>query len=249
MRVPRDRHGIPIVDNWEIEGLAEHFLSQTAPRLLGTPLAFPIAELVDQLTKAKYCTFSFDEDLGEDSNGKRCLGYYSLSRRHIAIDLSLSAEDPRLPFTFAHELGHFYLHGRVSAYAINQNNAEEIRDTSEDILTFRIDGARPRTRIEWQANRFASALLVPRQTLPSALDFVQREIGIARRGRVYLDHQPQNQRDYRKILLLLSNRYRVSQSVVRYRLRDMGLLQEHASFAPQSMRQSVEELLRGIFVA
>jgi Zn-dependent peptidase ImmA (M78 family) len=247
MRVRHDENGVPIANNQRIEELAEYFLSRTAPRALAAPCAVPIPELVTQLSASKFCTFGFDEDLGEDSDGKKCLGYYSLSRKHIAINRTLTRKDPRFSFTFAHELGHFYLHSRVNPSIISKGNAGEIRDTSADIMTFRVVGTRPRSLLEWQANRFASALLVPRKTLPHALDVVQRSLGITRRGHIYVDHQPQNQRDYRKTLLLLSDRYQVSQSVVKYRLRDAGHLREHSSFAPLSMGHAVQDLLTEIF--
>lgn len=247
MKVKRDKFGVPIVNSLQLEGIAEHFLSVISPKTLVDPASTPLIAILDELVQRKYCTFTFDEDLGQTADGKKCLGYYSMSRKHIAIDRALSPEDPRFSFTCAHEIGHFYLHGSLDPQVLNSDNSDEIRDSSQDILTFRIDGARPRTRVEWQANRFAAGILLPQSTLPSALDEVQKALGITRRGRIWLDHQPQNQRDYRQSLFRIAEKYSVSQTVVRYRLRETGLLQEDPSYMPRRIGETLEHILKELF--
>jgi Zn-dependent peptidase ImmA (M78 family) len=199
------------------------------------------------LAEQEFCTFIFGEDLGETAEGSKFLGYYSSKRKVISIDRALWVGTPKFLFTFAHELGHFYLHNKVDPAKIITGGAQEIRDTSLDIVTNIVDRDRPRSIMEWQANRFASALLVHRSTVLSALTQAQATLGITRRGFIWVDHQRQNQHDCRVLLERLASLYRVSRSVIRYRLRELGLLKEDHRTQVQRIGESLSDVLHELY--
>lgn len=118
MTFERDSLGIPVLNAEDIERLSERFLTYLAPHVLWGPSFTPIVQVMTRLREEGHCTFSFNEELGTTNEGYKYLGYYDLRRKHIAIDVSLSDEDVRFPFTAAHELGHFYLHAKIKPEAL-----------------------------------------------------------------------------------------------------------------------------------
>lgn len=228
----RDELGIPILGVDDIELIAERFLAAVAPQVLETPQFTPLAEILTTLQNAGQVTVSFTEYLGVSKEGHKFLGYYAPGRRHIAVDASLLADDPRLPFTIAHELGHFYLHTGVSPAAIDPAWSATLSDTTRDLVVRRVASTSPRSLLEWQANRFAGAILIPRRTARDALVGVQRELGITRNlGQIWRG-RPRAQRDFRETVRRLSAVYQVSQSATRVRLSTLGMLHEESAFAP-----------------
>ena len=247
MALERDALGIFILDGADIERLGARFLRRVAPEVLTSPVFTPVAEIALRLQAAGLCTFSFDEDLGSTVEGYKYLGRCDVRRKHILIDRSLQHDDPRFVFTLAHELGHLYLHQKVDLEALALGS-EGITDSSRDLVTHRIEAARPRTLLEWQANRFAAAVLVPSQTLGMGLEAVQRTLGITRRlGSVWLDRQPATWRDYRRIVDGLSERFHVSRAVVRYRLQELGLVYHDASRQPTRVGDILGDALRDVY--
>src|SRR5579862_1636885 len=226
MSLKRDDLGIPVLDAQDIEQLSERFLGHAAPQVLSAPLFTPLAEIMDLLRREGHCSFQFDEDLGATPEGYKYLGYFDIRRRHISIDRSLSTEDVRFPFTVAHELGHFYLHQTVRPDALGSSGTDAIRDSTRDLVTHRVEGSRPRSLIEWQANRFAAGILMPRRTVRRAVENAQRARGITRGlGTIWLDRQPRSKRDYHLVMGDISATYRVSRAVTRYRLTELGIIE------------------------
>jgi Zn-dependent peptidase ImmA (M78 family) len=248
MKLPREDLGIPVLDAEDVEQLSGRFLSRVAPACLRGPRFAPLAEIMQAIQSKGLCTFSFDEDLGCTPEGYKYLGYFDIKRKHIAIDVSLSTEDPRFPFTVAHELGHFYMHGKIKPEALRSVRPDEIRDSTRDLVTHRIDAANPRSLLEWQANRFAAGILMPRLTVRDGLVEVQRARGIRRQlGLIWVDRQPSSNREYGATLTQLAAMYRVSRSVARYRLRELGLLHFDANTMPRRISESLGDALGELF--
>jgi hypothetical protein len=133
----RDSNGIPILESEEVEILAECFLSELAPDVLARPLFTPIAEIVYGLQQRGHLTFELWADLGMSPKGHKYLGWYVPALRLIRIDKILGDNDPRFPFTVAHELGHFYLHNELNPEVLD--NAPEIRDSIREIVIHRVE--------------------------------------------------------------------------------------------------------------
>lgn len=139
------------------------------------------------------------------------------------------------------------MHEKVHPRAYQEEGEVELRDSARDFVTLRSEGGL-RALMEWQANRFAASILMPRVTVQAVLGKVQWDLGIGRRGRIWLDNQPHIQRDFYRVLRGVAQHYNVSQAVVEVRLREMNLIQVSSRYGLQPIRDTdLEFALRDLF--
>ncbi len=121
-------------------------------------------------------------------------------------------------FTLAHEIGHLILHSK------HIKNRIESKIDFENSLTFKYENSNRNVyRMEFQANMFASTLLLPDNLLIMHVFRLFKEYDI-RRGRLYLDSQPVNQKDVFGVLYRLSSIFNVSIDSIKIRLIKLDLL-------------------------
>lgn len=137
-------------------------------------------------------------------------------------------ERHRSRFTLAHELGHLLLgHGAyLHAESVDGNDLEQRQGGSladDDIR-----------RLEWQANSFASCLLLPFDAFGKRTFEVAVELGLKDKGfgLLYLDEQPVNRRAYYTLTSALMEIFAVSRTAVTIRLKALGLLREAGTQRP-----------------
>lgn len=181
--------------------------------------AIDLNSILSKLRLSHGITTNFDEDLGY-SNGKEILGKLSLADKCIYISKKIEKDSPRWRFTLAHEIGHYILH-----YNLLSSLYSEIQDTEsvfEDKTT--IDD-KALEWLEYQANIFASSLLMPKAIFLAftKLVFLKNRIN---KGRLFYDNQPINQSLYHTVASTIGNRFKTSKQAVKYRLKLMGLLEE-----------------------
>ncbi|WP_437905633.1 ImmA/IrrE family metallo-endopeptidase [Sorangium sp. So ce327] len=126
----------------------------------------------------------------------------------------------RQRFTLAHELGHYFLrHGRYMAGEYCQENDFDRGGPSEV-------GIEDIARLEWQANIFASSLLLPRNSLVTDFFNIIRRHDLVDKGHgpLFVDEQTCNQRNFYAVTDALMLRYDVSRKVIEIRLKMLGLL-------------------------
>ncbi len=125
-------------------------------------------------------------------------------------------------FTLAHELGHLLLgHGeylRVESFDMQDIENSEKDDLESDMIR----------RLEWQANRFAASLLLPRQRLIQGARTMAKSLGLRDKGfgLIYRDHQPENRRNYMHISSALMEEFNASRTAIELRLKGLGLLRD-----------------------
>ena len=116
------------------------------------------------------------------------------------------------------------------------------------MLLGRLESSNPLSLMEWQANRFASAVLVPRITTRLAVVIAQRNKRIRTPGRIWLDGQPQNRRDYMDLVRRLSRQFQTSQAVIKIRLVDLGIVVEQKPHSrPPRIGEFLEDAMNTIF--
>lgn len=119
-----------------------------------TPISVPIPiEMIVERLFNLQCEITYLDSFGED-----VIGLLIPDQRRILVDSGCT--ETQHNFTIAHELGHWYLH-----YSHGSN--EKFIDTSQiffSILRSKNSkkSAKKKYREEIEANRFASALLIPR---------------------------------------------------------------------------------------
>ena len=130
----------------------------------------------------------------------------------ITINSSLSKH--RQNFTIAHELGHIALHSSIVENLFSIEDRESDKNT---IISKSIYG-----RMEYQANTFASYLLMPNIPFMAEVNKLFKENWITT-GRLYHDYQPCNIRDCNVVVGALSSKFNVSQEAVIVRLKRANL--------------------------
>lgn len=155
---------IGFIPERRIERAANQLLAEFGQRF--SPVADPAVPVEGILESFLDWTLEFD-DLVTLHNLPDALGAIYLRSRRVVIDMSLDpTEHPnmegRYHFTLAHEIGHIRLHQPVLDVAgPNQTPQGEI-------ILCRDTGRTKKPQMEWQADRFASYLLMPADMVRAA---------------------------------------------------------------------------------
>lgn len=147
------------------------------------------------------------------------LGRFIIKEKNIQINNSLEIGNPRWRFTVAHEIGHYILH-----YTLLKNKIDSFGESNDslDIMEDKENGIYK--KLEIQANKFASYLLVPTEKLRNKTYemFIKYDIN---KGRLYLDYQICNINNYNNVVGEISRFFNVSKQCIRYRMIELKLLE------------------------
>lgn len=152
----------------------------------------------------------------------RTLGTISFCPLKISIFEDAHSNDEQQRFTLGHEFGHLMLghkeylrKEKTGAASLNTLNDPGDDNLSKDIR-----------RLEWQANYFASCLLLPQESLVEALFILASKFRIYDKGfgLLYLDDQQTNLNSYNKVINQLKFQFGASKAAITYRLKDLGYL-------------------------
>lgn len=160
---------------------------------------------------------TFTEQAVHDAEGQRILGSANFGQRSIQVNSHENKHRER--FTIGHEIGHFYL--RHDQYLRSETIVEHdlfINSEKEKFSNYQ--------RLEFQANLFASDLLLPSDFLKAAVTLLRDREGMRDKGHgyIFVDDQPCNYGAYNLVLLELSTFFEVSIQAIEIKLKRMGLL-------------------------
>lgn len=150
---------------------------------------------------------------------KGILGTVDLFNNLIKVDAAQCGNEQRMRFTLAHELGHAILgHSEYITYeSCYDSHLNEARDdvSIKDII-----------RLEWQANQFASCLLLPKKQFITAFARQALARGVSDRGfgPLFVDDQQCNLNTSHLITISLMKSFNVSKTVVIIRLKQLGIM-------------------------
>ena len=143
--------------------------------------------------------------------------YLKVDRSGIVVDYNCYMNpkfNNRLRFSFAHELGHYFLHSEIYAQ-LDFNSPEDWKEFTNNLPESEY------TSFEWQANEFAGRLLVPYDMLKSEVGKVSEIIQKDSDLRDYL------KRDQDAVLSRvapsLRRKFCVSEKVIKTRVQREGL--------------------------
>ena len=150
------------------------------------------------------------------------LGSIDFDAMKIKIYRQEKEYKPRERFTLAHELGHYFM--KHDGYMRGEYLDEEDDDSTD---SWKLDFS-DIARLEWQANQFASCLLMPRKTVTELFYEYADILKIRNRGHapLFVDDQPCNLRSYQEITSLLMGRLLVSRNALTIRLKEMNLIRD-----------------------
>lgn len=217
---------LPMLSAEDIELKVEEVISYFDEKhlkcnILKTSQATPLLGFMEILQAKLDFEFNCKDDLGLSANDFKILGAFTYKPEGIHIDKSLDG-DKKFPFVLGHELGHFVLHRK---YKVDMGEYNTISDTEKDFKTGKKRLRSLRDWMEWQANRFASAIILPRATITESLIAIQRDLDIKRHlGKIYLEKHGYSLNDYHRTLNQLADCYKVNKKNVECRLKDLNIL-------------------------
>jgi hypothetical protein len=150
---------IPFIPAQRIESAAKVLLDEFE-RFRGVPVTPPIP-VEDMVEKMLGLDLEYAENLESMFGYPDLLGATELEEGRIWIDSSLLKNPRRMAFTVAHECGHWRLHKPLFD-ALKKKypaTADALRPTIE------CRSSEKRAPEEWQADRFAAALLMPEEAV------------------------------------------------------------------------------------
>jgi Zn-dependent peptidase ImmA (M78 family) len=156
------------------------------------------------------------------SLGAIALGRISFAELLIEIFAIEPSYRARERFTLAHELAHHLLdHSKYMA-------SEYCDETDFALYARAITNSTDISRLEFQANYFASCLLMPRSYFLKDFRLLAKELDIHDHGfgAVYLDNQPCNVETFVRVTNYYMQRYGVSRAATKIRLQTLGLLRD-----------------------
>lgn len=189
----KEKHGLYVLGKENIENESENILRQFCPDCLVEPKEIDVEKLIEDMgLDLCYAKMSENSEiLGAFVFNKGVIPTYTddhfenkvYSEKTIIIDSTIAEnDDPRLRFTYGHELGHYVT--QYDIFHINENqlslfNFSEEHDNAvickrESIGFCSLFKERKSLETkedwqEWQANYFSSTLLIPKCTLKIAL--------------------------------------------------------------------------------
>ena len=163
-----------------------------------------------------------------DNLSQGLLGTIDLRNNIITLSEDIISDTNRVHFTLAHEIGHLVLHRKFLRKEFS---------SVDDYIDISILSDKNIKRMEYQANVFASYLLLPERKFYYEVALLFKEYSITK-GRLYLDHQFCNRRNVSLILQRLSKKFQVSRQAIAIRLKNEKLLIETDNYPKR-----IEEIL------
>lgn len=237
--LPTEIEGFKKLSSKQIDIIASNLIKEFNPNILNYGLSTPLNQILEFLENKYNLIFKYSnlqDDLCND-----ILGYFDSEKNEIIINSKVK-DTPREPFILAHEIGHFILHKNLKVNKVVYNN---FKDTSFSFFEQSYVLRNPKNWIEWQANCFASSLLMPELSFRAILILNQKDLGISKAGKVFLDDQECNKSDYRELVKRLSSHFNVSKLSIEYRLNDLKLIEKPVYNAST---ESEKEFLRTLSI-
>lgn len=174
-------------------------------------------------------TFDFETSLPDELMGK-----IEFEELKITISKTLKSDINRWRFTLAHEVGHLILHYKILNNRISEKTDNELTMSFKYFVT-----EMTTRRLEFQANIFASHLLIPEESLMKLVYryFAKENI---HSGHLYLDHQPINQQIVFTFLNEISTKFGVSVEVAKIRLIGLKLLEDHTDMSLKTILKKLK---------
>ncbi len=238
MKYKQERNGLYVLSRIDIESLVTDYLKHYAPHVLQNIAPVDIFDLMKNTVglSIKYRAF-YDSQQGimgmivmHDSvciplyNEKHCLMPIEETYGTVILssDLLEQGNLPRLRYTAAHETGHFLMHrpyfNNLAACGVANKQAYAYRQNDHAVR-------RPQTPEEWmefQANAFAAALLMPKSTFTAYTMQTLRDYSI--RGDHLIIRHDQEPSIIYDIISQIASAFSVSYQATKIRMEQLGFL-------------------------
>ena len=232
---------IPVLSKADIEEVVTLLLNSYDSSILQQAKSLDWPEFITFLLDAFELKIVSVMSLGLDRESRRILGTCDFSNKIIQIDSTLYDLD-RFSFILAHEVGHFLLHNKT---VISQSAYENFKDSEYSFLYDRHRITNDRNWLEWQANQFASNLIMPTASIIYRFGLEMEKIGLRAHKPLFVDNQPCNQDSFHRVTRNLAGFFKTPKTTIIYRLDELNLL----NFGPQrgSLPRTSGQIIREIY--
>ncbi len=192
----------------------------------------------DKLFKSSITDFirkNYDVHVGVLYNEDKILGKCDFENKQILINSKI-LDSPRHSFVLAHEFGHLILHREI---LISQDKYNSFEDSLYNITTGKHELINARNWIEWQANYFATCLLLPARVLLARLN-----LNTGSFSPLILDDQRSNITHFNEVTKKLSDQFFVTKTSIIMRLKELNKIENRSNLKSigQIIGENVDEL-------
>jgi len=212
----KDKSFLPYMSEEMIKRKAENVLRLISFRNSETS----IDEILKILEGENKINVIYSDKIGFDILGRDIYATISTNPLEIIISKAITKSIHRLRYTVAHELGHYFLN--------HFDFLKAERYTEEVFEQYNRLDQKELKRFEWQANYFASCLLMPEKLFKAKYFLMMENYNILHKknGILYLDNQKCNLNIFYDITNILKREFNVSRKAVEIRLKGLGLLED-----------------------
>jgi hypothetical protein len=217
----RSAQRVKYISREEIEGIAYHDLMEYDERSVKTPMVINEEFMVEEYFEADFevkklstnmsilgaSTFSGGELPVYDQFNRVEEIYVEPNTVIIDTHLEIKELEARKRFTVAHELGHLALHKGI--FTVYQRSEDYER---EGCNWNALD------TIEWQANTYAAAMLMPHQTMGYAIECALKALSCSKES--FKRNAKLDKKYYYTLVDIIANIYGVSFTVAKIRLKN-----------------------------
>lgn len=216
---------LPRLTGNQVDEIAMEILKEFDPRILSTGKKLNLDELTLYFHRVLRFNFKFVDSLGIDAHGRKIFAQTDFLNKEVKFLLEVKGS-ARYGFMLAHEIGHVVLHNKLS---ISQEFYESFSDHKFSYRLKRGDFSNERHALEWQANRFASSLLMPEIVFRLACRIVFKKRGRREFEPLYVDNTKHSQDDFHYITGYLALYFNTTKTSVIYRMSQFNLLNNKSS--------------------
>lgn len=207
----RQTQTIPFIQPERIKAVATNLLEEVGYSTGAVDL--------NEICRGRSITLKFTNEKVRDIDGREILGSADFGRR--IIEINSHSFEARERFTIGHEIGHFVLnHGK---YLRSESIIEsDLHIKPEQKVQENLD------RLEYQANTFASELILPEISFRMATDQFRKDLNIRNRGHgyIFVDDQPENVSLYDELLGRMRNHFSVSKRAIEIKFKKLRMLND-----------------------
>lgn len=206
-------YGINKLSKKEISVSAGNELNKIDKNILSIGYSLNVEKL------SRYLESEYNIKIKYFFDSSETLGYCENESQKIGINKKIKGTKREL-FILAHELGHFILHQKLK---IGQNEYNNFEDSQYDFQVNKHDLKNPRNWIEWQANYFASSLILPEKPFRARLIWCQERQGLLV-GKVYFSDNATHKKDFYTLIKRMAYLFNTTQTSIIYRLKEFQLI-------------------------
>jgi len=231
----RVSYNIDRLSKEDIEKVTKEELEKIDPRIFSAAYTLSPKKLIEYLEN------NYGITVVEINNTSGLLGSCDINNNIIGISSTIKGTSREL-FIIGHEFGHYLLHQKLS---IGQAIYDSFEDSEYNFRTGKSDLKNPRHWIEWQANYFSSSLTLPKVPFLARLYSCQDDLGKSQ-GKIYLDDQYVNVKDFSELIKKMSYLFNVSKTSIIYKLKEMELINDQSRL--KSIGQVISEFKDDLFM-